>query len=146
MPGTLICGVYDDVPVFYTELVNCPDWLPLVVVVDGDRFRLDQGEVLAYKRQMDLRYGILSREVRWRSPGGKTIDLKFERFASLADEHILGLRVQITPLIVIASLKFKVASMDILKIKALAIGNESIKVKLNRVSGSIFVPVALALS
>jgi len=98
LPGTLICGVYDDVPVFYTELVNCPDWLPLVVVVDGDRFRLDQGKILTYKRQMDLRYGILSRQVRWRSPGGKTIDLNFERFASLADEHVLGLRVQITPI------------------------------------------------
>jgi len=96
VPGTFICGVYDDVPVFYTELVNCPDWLPLVLIVDGDRFQLDQGEVLAYKRQMDLRYGILSREVQWRSPGGKTINLTFERFASLADEHVLGLRVQIT--------------------------------------------------
>jgi beta-phosphoglucomutase len=97
MPATLIYGVYDDVPVFYTELANCPDWLPLTVLVDGDRFRLDQGEVLSYRRQLDLRYGILSREVRWRSPSGKTIELQFERFASLADAHVLGLRVQITP-------------------------------------------------
>jgi beta-phosphoglucomutase len=97
LPGTLIHGVYDDVPVFYTELANCPDWLPLVVIVDGDRFRLDQGEVLEYKRQMDLRYGILSRQVRWRSPHGKTLEINFERFASLADAHVMGLRVQVTP-------------------------------------------------
>jgi beta-phosphoglucomutase len=97
LPGTLIYGVYDDVPVFYTELANCPDWLPLVVVVDGDRFRLDQGEVLSYRRQMDVRYGILSRELQWRSPAGKTLELKFERFASLADAHVLGVRVQVTP-------------------------------------------------
>jgi len=97
LPATFIHGVYDDVPVVYTELANCPDWLPLVVIVNGDRFRLDQGELLSYERQLDLRRGILSRSVRWRSPGGKTIDLQFERFASLADEHVLGLCCQITP-------------------------------------------------
>jgi kojibiose phosphorylase len=97
LPATLIHGVYNDVPVVYTELANCPDWLPLVAIVDGDRFRLDQGEVLSYERQLDLHRGILSRRVRWRSPNGKTLDFNFERFASLADEHVLSLRCQITP-------------------------------------------------
>lgn len=97
LPATLIHGVYNDVPVVYTELANCPDWLPLAVIVDGDRFRLDSGEVLSYERQLDLRRGILSRRVRWRSPSGKTLDLNFERFASCADEHVLALRCQLTP-------------------------------------------------
>ncbi|WP_066381063.1 beta-phosphoglucomutase [Anabaena sp. CA = ATCC 33047] len=96
-PGTFIHGVYDDVPVVYTELANCPDWLPVIVTIDGDRFRLNQGEVLQYQRQLDLRQGLLSRFVRWRSPSGKTIDIYWERFASLADEHVLAQRCQITP-------------------------------------------------
>ncbi|WP_341530763.1 beta-phosphoglucomutase [Nostoc sp. UHCC 0302] len=96
LPATLIHGVYDDVPVVYTELANCPDWLPLIVIVNGDRFRLDQGEILSYERKLDLHHGILSRSVRWRSPSGKTIDIYFERFASLADQHILGQRCQLT--------------------------------------------------
>lgn len=98
LPATFIHGVYNDVPVVYTELVNCPDWLPLVVIVNGDRFRLDRGEILRYERQLDLRCAILSRSIRWRSPSGHTIDMQFERFASLADEHILGQRWQLTPL------------------------------------------------
>ncbi|MEH2374602.1 beta-phosphoglucomutase [Nostoc sp.] len=96
-PATFIHGVYDDVPVVYTELVNCPDWLPLVVIVNGDRFRLDQGEILRYDRQLDLRYGLISRSLRWRSPSGNTIDISFERFASLADPHVLALRCHLTP-------------------------------------------------
>ncbi|MEA5563979.1 beta-phosphoglucomutase [Anabaena sp. UHCC 0399] len=96
LPATFIHGVYDDVPVVYTELANCPDWLPLVVTINGDRFRLDQGEVLQYKRQLDLRHGLLSRWVRWRSPKNKIIDIHFERFTSLADEHILGQRCHLT--------------------------------------------------
>lgn len=95
-PATLIHGVYDDVPVVYTELVNCPDWLPLLIIVDGDRFRLDQGEILSYERQLDVKRAVLSRSIKWRSPSGKVISLNFERFASLADEHIVGLRCQIT--------------------------------------------------
>jgi beta-phosphoglucomutase len=97
LPATLVHGVYDDVPVVYTELANCPDWLSLVIIVDGERFRLDRGEIIHYERQLNLRYGILSRSVRWRSPTGNTLDLRFERFASLADPQVLGLRCQITP-------------------------------------------------
>ncbi|BAY60310.1 HAD-superfamily hydrolase subfamily IA, variant 3 [Calothrix brevissima NIES-22] len=98
LPATFIHGVYDDVPVVYTELVNCPDWLPLVVTINGDRFRLDRGEILNYSRQLDVSQGLLTRSVRWRSPQGSTIDLHFERFASIADRHILGQRCQVTPL------------------------------------------------
>lgn len=98
LPITLINGVYDDIPVVYTELANCPDWLLLIVIVNGEQFRLDCGEILSYERRLDLRHGILSRSIRWRSPIGNTLDLKFERFASLADNQILALRCQITPI------------------------------------------------
>jgi beta-phosphoglucomutase len=98
VPATLLHGVYDDVPVVYTELANCPDWLSLIVIVNGDRFRLDRGEILHYERTLDLRCGMLSRSVRWRSPTGKTLDLRFERFASLDDPHMLAVRCQITPI------------------------------------------------
>jgi beta-phosphoglucomutase len=97
MPATLIHGVYDDVPVVYTELANCPDWLPLVIWVEGDRFSLNRGQVLSYQRQLDLQRGVLSRDIRWRSPRGNTVDLHFERFTSLADQHVLAIRCQITP-------------------------------------------------
>lgn len=97
-PATMIHGVYDDVPVFQTELVNCPDWLPLVIIVGGERFSLDQGQVLGYERQLDLRWGIVSRNVLWRSPSGHTVYLHFERIASMADQHVLILRCQVTPM------------------------------------------------
>ncbi len=96
-PATFIHGVYDDVAVMHTELVNCPDWLSLVIVVAGERFRLDEGKVLDYQGQLDLRWGLLSRDVLWRSPLGNTVHLHFERMLSMADEHVLVLRCQVTP-------------------------------------------------
>ncbi|MEJ2208263.1 MAG: beta-phosphoglucomutase [Anaerolineae bacterium] len=97
-PATLINGLFDDAPLVSTELANCPDWLPLTVFVQGERFRMDRGQVLAYRRRLDLHRALLTREVRWRSPAGHTLDLCWERFASLADPHLLALRCHITPL------------------------------------------------
>jgi beta-phosphoglucomutase len=96
--ATLINGVYDDIPIFFTELANCPNWLPLTICVEDEEFRLDRGELVSYQRQLDLRRGLLSRKLRWRSPKGKTLDIACERFASQADQHVLALRWQITPI------------------------------------------------
>ncbi|MDX9954999.1 MAG: glycoside hydrolase family 65 protein [Anaerolineae bacterium] len=93
---TLIHGLFDDAPIFHTELANAPNWVHLVVVIGGERFRMERGEVLGYRRELDLATGVLRRTVRWRSPAGHTVELAFERFASLADAHILAVRCHLT--------------------------------------------------
>jgi kojibiose phosphorylase len=95
--ATMIHGVFDDVPIVYTELANCPDWLPLTISINGEAFCLDQGTILKYQRQLDLKQGILSRFVCWRSPKGRTVELRFERWASINDPHVLAVRCDITP-------------------------------------------------
>jgi beta-phosphoglucomutase len=97
-PVTLVHGVFDDHPLYYRELVSLPNWLPLILVVEGERFRMDRGTVLAYRRELDLRTGVLTRLVRWRSPADHTVDLKIERFTSLADPHLMGIRYRLTAL------------------------------------------------
>lgn len=97
-PATFINGVYDDIAIAHTELANCPDWLPITIWVNGEYFRLDRGEVLSYQRKLDLRRGVLSRDIRWRSRSGRTLDLHFERFTSLNDQNLAAIRCQITPL------------------------------------------------
>lgn len=95
-PLTLAHGVFDDVPIFFTELANLPAWLDLSLIVDGHPFRLDQGHCLHNERWLDLRQGILHRTVRWQAPSGALLDLTFERFASYTHEHVGALRVLIT--------------------------------------------------
>lgn len=97
-PATLIHGVFDDAPIVHTELANAPDWLLFVLLVNGERFGMDRGQALDYERTSDLRRGVLARKVRWRSPAGHTVDIHIERFASLADPHVLAIRYQVTPL------------------------------------------------
>ncbi|MBN1642437.1 MAG: beta-phosphoglucomutase [Anaerolineae bacterium] len=97
-PATLIHGVFDDAPIVYTELANCPNWLPLHVFVDGERFALNRGRTLDYQRSLDMRRGLLARRVHWQSPLGRKVRLTFERFASMADQHVLVLRCEIAAL------------------------------------------------
>jgi beta-phosphoglucomutase len=106
--ATLIHGLYDKVVIAYTELVNCPSWLPLFITVAGDRFSMDSGKIIHYERRLDLRLGILSRDVRWRSPKGHTLDFHFERFASLADQHVLAIRAQVTSLDFAGEVSFEI--------------------------------------
>jgi trehalose/maltose hydrolase-like predicted phosphorylase len=80
----------------HTELVNAPSWIDFHIVIGGDRFRMDQGEVLSYSRELDLQTGLLMRAVLWRSPGGRTVQVVFERFASLASPHLMAVRCQVT--------------------------------------------------
>jgi trehalose/maltose hydrolase-like predicted phosphorylase len=90
--------VFDDAPIVHTELANAPDWLLFVLLVNGERFGMDRGEVLEYERTLDMRRSVLTRQVRWRSPAGHTVDIHIERFASLANAHVLAIRYQVTPL------------------------------------------------
>ena len=95
-PATLLYGVFDSVPISKEELANAPDWLPLKLFVNDERFRLDKGKIIAYDRTLDLRNGLLMRTVRWESPGGLQLTVRSERFASLADEHVGAIRYSVT--------------------------------------------------
>lgn len=97
-PSTLINGLYDDAPIVHTELANCPNWLPVYIFIDGERFRLDRGQILDYERTLDLHKGILHRTVRWQSESGKTVQITFERFASLAFPHVVAIRCAVESL------------------------------------------------
>ncbi|MCB9138589.1 MAG: beta-phosphoglucomutase [Caldilineaceae bacterium] len=96
--ATLIHGLWDDAPIVFTELANAFDWTALELRIDGASFRLDQGEVSAYARRLDLRRGRVERRLYWRAPGGTPVELTFTRVASLADPHALVLRVTVTAL------------------------------------------------
>jgi len=93
---TFAHGVFDNMPVSITALANMPNWLDTRIAVDGHAFRLNQGEILHFQRTLDLRQGILRREIRWQSPDGKVVDLYFERFISYTKDHVGAIRLLAT--------------------------------------------------
>lgn len=89
---TLIQGVYDDVPIVTTELVNSPNWSQMNLFAGNQRFSLLNAQVSAYRRTLDLHDGALTRTLRWEISPGAALAMEIERFASLEDEHLVGVR------------------------------------------------------
>jgi trehalose/maltose hydrolase-like predicted phosphorylase len=94
--ATLLYGVFDAIPIAKEELANVPDWTTIKLFVNGERFHLEQGTILDYQRELNLRNGELRRSVLWQSVSGIQVRITAERFASLADEHLGAVRYSVT--------------------------------------------------
>lgn len=81
-----------------TELPNAADMIQLDIRLNGRPFHLEKGKLLQYRRELDLRQGELKREMLWEDEQGELFKLSFRRFVSLYDRHLIGQRVEITPL------------------------------------------------
>ena len=79
------------------ELPNLPDLTRIQLTLNGERFSMDHGTVTDYLRVLDLENGEVTRTLSWTSPKGFRYAFRFERFVSLAQEHLSGIRVCITP-------------------------------------------------
>lgn len=110
--ATLVHGIWDDIPIGFTELANIPDWTSFEIWINGYRFSLDSGVISDYIRFVDLQNGILCRKLKW-SPDNHDINilLEFERFASLDDQHLMAVQVKITPIFSNVDIRVR-ASLD----------------------------------
>jgi kojibiose phosphorylase len=98
-PATFVAGVFaiGTATNAILQLVVAPDWTRLQFVVGDHELRLTEGEILAHRRVLDLRQGLLWREWRHRDPSGRITSVRGLRFASLADRHVLYQAVTLTP-------------------------------------------------
>lgn len=67
------------------------------ITLDGERFDLTQGQIRQYERTLNLKTGLLRRNVTWTSSRGKTYTLEFERIVSLRRLHSIALRIRVLP-------------------------------------------------
>ena len=77
-------------------LLNVADGKRIALFVGDDPFDLSTGALEAYERSLDLRTGILTRTVRWRSPGGPAVDVVARRLVSLARPEIAAIDFAVT--------------------------------------------------
>ena len=80
-----------------TELPNAADVTNIEMTLDGERFDLTQGKILSYERSLNLKTGLLTRTLRWRSPKRKKYTLRFDRVVSLRRLHSIAMKVTIQP-------------------------------------------------
>ncbi len=79
------------------ELAPVMDFLAAEIELDGRPVRLAPGRVGEYLRRLDMRRGLVTRSLVYTEEGRST-RLVFERFASLANPHLAGQSIDVTPL------------------------------------------------
>ncbi len=107
--GTYLNGFYESVPIPHAErgygyalntqtMLNVTDSKIIELYIDGERFSMIEGNLLSYKRTLYLESGLLVRELIWRSPRGKEVQLKIKRLLSFTNRHLLSIYYEFIPL------------------------------------------------
>ncbi|MFW5832526.1 MAG: glycoside hydrolase family 65 protein [Pseudomonadota bacterium] len=105
-PGTYVHGGFNRAttimagrPVVNEDFVNLPNWLVLKLrIADEEPLSLANVEVLAYRHELDLRHGVVSRMLHVRDRAGRETHLVCRRFVSMADHHLAGIEWTLTAL------------------------------------------------
>jgi beta-phosphoglucomutase len=108
-PGMYVNGVYDYEPYRHVvsfpgypprrhAVVNLCDWRIVNLAVDGEPFSMFRGELSEYRRELDMRRGLLTRSLVWTSPAGRRVRIRVARLVSMARRHNAAIRYEATPL------------------------------------------------
>lgn len=106
VPGTYLNGFFEERPLPYAEagygfpeegqtVVNVTDGKVIRLLVGDSPLDLDYGHVVSHRRTLDLRAGVLERCTEWRSPNGRTVEVKSTRLVSLTRRSIAAIRYEV---------------------------------------------------
>jgi alpha,alpha-trehalose phosphorylase len=108
-PGTFLNGFYETRPLPYAEvaygypedgqtLINVTDGKVVRILVDDEPFDVRYGKTVRHRRVLDLRAGVLRREVEWVSPAGQAIRFRSTRLVSFVQRAVAAISFEVEPL------------------------------------------------
>ena len=106
MPGTYLNAFYEVRPLPYAEagygypeegqtIVNVTNGKLIRLLVDDEPFDVRYGTLVSHRRTLDLRAGVLRREVHWRSPAGREIEVRSVRLVSFVHRSVAAIRYEV---------------------------------------------------
>ncbi|HEY7075743.1 MAG TPA: glycosyl hydrolase family 65 protein [Solirubrobacteraceae bacterium] len=109
VPGTYLNAFYEIRPLPYAEVAygNPEDGQTMINVTDGKLIRLlvddspldiRYGSLQRHERVLDLREGVLRREVEWTSPAGQAVRVRSTRLVSFVQRAIAAILYEVEPL------------------------------------------------
>ena len=108
LEGNFVNGFYESNEIRYGEanfgspllsqsLLNLPNLKEIHVILDGEEFTMEQGEVKEYTRILHMKDGILERKLTWTASSGKMTEIHIFRLVSFARKNIMAIRYQVRP-------------------------------------------------
>jgi len=104
-PGTYAGGIYNRLKthiagraVFNEDMVNCPNWLFLTFRIGSDDWFVPSlGRIILYHQQLDMKRGILTRDVRVQNRKGRITRIQTKRLVHMSHPHYGAIQYIITP-------------------------------------------------
>ncbi len=108
LSGTYLNGFHESRPLPYAEagygdpesgetMINVTNGKVLRLLVDDEPLDLRYGTVERHERTLDLRDGVLRREVHWLSPAGQGVILRTTRLVSFAQRSVAAIEYEVEP-------------------------------------------------
>src|SRR2546421_139501 len=108
LPGTYLNSLYELRPLPYAEggygypesgqtVVDITNGKLIRLLVDDEPFDVRYGDLERHVRTLDLRSGLLSREVEWTSPAETTVRVRTERLVSFTHRAVAAVRYEVSP-------------------------------------------------
>jgi alpha,alpha-trehalose phosphorylase len=108
IPGTYLNAFYETHPLPYAEdaygypedgqtMVNVTNGKLIRLLVDDEPFDIRYGECVRHERVLDLRDGVLRREVEWISPAGQGVVVRTTRLVSLVQRAVAAVLYEVEP-------------------------------------------------
>src|SRR5205814_500482 len=99
IPGTYLNSFYELRPLPHAEpgygypesgqtIVNVTNGKLIRLLVDDEPFDVRYGRLLSHERVLDLRAGVLRRDVDWRSPAGRRVRVRSTRLVSFTQRAV----------------------------------------------------------
>jgi alpha,alpha-trehalose phosphorylase len=108
-PGTYLNAFYEIRPLPYAEggygypeagqaLINVTNGKIIRLLVDDEPFDVRYGELVRHERVLDLRDGVLRREVEWASPAGEAVRISSTRLVSFVQRSVAAIAYEVEPI------------------------------------------------
>jgi alpha,alpha-trehalose phosphorylase len=108
-PGVVLNGFYESWPIVYPEdayglartgqtIVNATDGSIIRLYVDDEPFDLATAKLIRFERVLDMRFGVLSREVEWETARGHRMLIRSRRLVSLEHRHLAAMDYEVVAL------------------------------------------------
>ena len=108
-PGVILNGFHETWPIVYPEdayglartgqtIVDVPDGSIIRLFVDDEPLDPAADGVLRFERVLDMRSGVLVREVEWETARGCRVLVRSRRLASLSDRHLAAIDYEVVVL------------------------------------------------
>ena len=107
LQGSYMAGVYypdktivgwwkNGYPDYFAKVLNSTNWIGLSLQLNGREIDLAMGKIEQFRRELDMRRGVLTRSFRLRMDDSTLVEVESRRFVSLARPEIGTLRYSLT--------------------------------------------------